>query len=104
MELEGLRWTPEAIRLADGERLCVVEADGNKRPGGSSHGGRRNGVIEAAHLTLGAHLAQRYLRLGVFTGHGACRIAAGHISRYGGGIAGHGGFPLTRSRRADFCR
>src|ERR1700679_3227781 len=104
MELEGLRWTPEAIRLADGERLCVVEADGNKRPGGSSHGGRRNGVIEATHLTLGTHLAQRYLRLAVFPGRWLLKIAAGHISRHDGAVAGHGGFHRARSSRATGCQ
>ncbi|AJZ56905.1 hypothetical protein OI25_7596 [Paraburkholderia fungorum] len=29
-ELEGLRGTPESIRRAEGERLCVVETEGDK--------------------------------------------------------------------------
>jgi hypothetical protein len=31
-ELEGLRGTPESIRRAEGERLYVVETEGDKRP------------------------------------------------------------------------
>ena len=104
MELEGLRWTPEAIRLADGERLCVVEADGNKRPCGSDNDGTGYGLIEAAYLTLGSHLAQRCLRFTVFARRWCHQIAAGHIRRHSDRLAGHRGVHRTLSCRAASCQ
>jgi hypothetical protein len=61
-------------------------------------------VIEAAHLTLGSHLAQRCFRLTVLAGHRCHRIAIRHIGRHGNGAAGHLGFHRALSGRTARCQ
>jgi hypothetical protein len=77
-ELERARGFPQAVRLADKQRLGIVKEHRPIGAGSPGDAGCEHRNRHAAHLALHGHLAQRVLRLAVLTGYCCHRFAAGH--------------------------
>jgi hypothetical protein len=103
-ELERARGSPQAVRLADKQRLGVVKEHRPISAGspGDAGCGHRNG--HAAHLALHGHLAQRVLRLAVLSGRCCHRFAALHGLGHCAARVGCHGLHGTLSGRAASCQ